>query len=192
MKRYLIWIACLLLGAAYAASRMPQSPQKPAHFHIDLKIYVQDKLVNLSDKKFQTEEGDLDASIIHLHDGNGDVVHFHRTGQTLRDMMKSLHGDITPNCFSIDSLRYCTGFTSSLKVFVNSKRLLFPHRYEPRDGDQVLITFGPHMDNDIENQLKSLSSQACVYSLKCPEKGEPPTENCIGNGTDPCVLPGTQ
>jgi hypothetical protein len=37
----------------------------------------------------------------------------------------------------------------------------------------------------VADQISSISDLACMYSEKCPERGTPPTENCVGGlGTE--------
>ena len=48
--------------------------------------------------------------------------------------------------------------------------------YQPQDLDRILITDGP---------VVAVADDACIYSLKCPDRGTPPPEKCAGGlGTD--------
>jgi hypothetical protein len=55
--------------------------------------------------------------------------------------------------------------------------------YEFTDLDRILITYGDMAG--VADQISSVSDLACMYSEKCPERGTPPTENCVGGlGTE--------
>lgn len=96
---------------------------------------------------------------IHVHDGKGDLLHIHKQGMTLGDFFTSL------------------GVTfSDEKLFVNGKENRLFMDYVPQDLDKILITDGP---------IVAVPDDACIYSLKCPARGTPPTEKCVGGlGTD--------
>ncbi|MCM2325601.1 MAG: hypothetical protein NDI94_04005 [Candidatus Woesearchaeota archaeon] len=56
--------------------------------------------------------------------------------------------------------------------------------YEFEDLDKILITYGA--DTDVSAQISSITDDACLYSEKCPERGSPPTENCVGGFRTDC------
>lgn len=180
---------CLLLGFIFA-KLIKQSPGMPAHYHVDLKIYINNQLIDLSKPQFQSTEENKKHPYIHLHDSIPSVVHFHLSGLTIGNLITSLGGNLTPNCIKIDQQNHCTGISGALRVYVNGDRILFPQRYVPKDLDKILITYGPHFA-DVTTQLQSLSDDSCLYSLKCPQRGEPPTESCSSTPDSPCVIPGT-
>ena len=97
---------------------------------------------------------------IHVHDGKGDLLHIHKQGMTLGDFFSSVKTDFPPN----------------IKLYVNGKENLQGLPYVPQDLDKILLTDGP---------IVPVADDACIYSEKCPERGTPPTENCVGGlGTD--------
>lgn len=96
---------------------------------------------------------------IHFHDGKGDLVHIHKANVTLGDLFSSLGVSVAGS-----------------KMYVNGKENSTFMNYAPQDLDRILITDGP---------IIPVGDDACIYSEKCPERGTPPTENCVGGlGTD--------
>lgn len=91
---------------------------------------------------------------IHFHDGKGDLVHVHKAHATLKELFDSF------------------GMTfANVKMYVNGKENSSLLSYEPQDLDKILITDGP---------IVAVSDDACIYSEKCPERGKPPVEKCVG------------
>ncbi len=97
---------------------------------------------------------------IHIHDGKGDLLHIHKKGVTLGEFFTSIKMDLPTN----------------ITLIVNGKENTQGLLYVPQDLDQILITDGP---------IVPVADDACIYSLKCPERGIPPPEKCAGGlGTD--------
>lgn len=78
--------------------------EKEVHYHAGFKVFIDGKQVDFSDFKYMsvkpctTEEHDEDDndSKIHLHDGNGHVVHIHADGFKWGDLFKSLNYSFDP------------------------------------------------------------------------------------------------
>jgi|GEM_PF-167791 len=157
------------------------------HEHADLKVYINGKSLDLTQVKYQsTEEKELDPDT-HLHDGNGDVVHKHRKGVTLGYFFKTLKIDFSKDCLVMDTgEKYCNNANNELKFMINGKPNNAFGNYEFSDLDRILVSYGPK-DEGVSKQIESVTDTACMYSEKCPERGKPPTENCVGGlGTD-CI-----
>lgn len=155
------------------------------HEHADFKVYLNGKQFDLSlDKYMDTKENPKDP-YAHLHDGNGDVTHKHKQGVTLGYFFKSIGISFDKNCFVTDTKeRYCSDGNNALKLYVNGKQNDKLGDYEFTDLDRILISYGPKSEV-LDNQMKSVTDMACMYSDKCPERGKPPTENCaVGLGGD--------
>lgn len=178
----------VLIKAALLNAPMPtqEARGEKVHEHADLKVYLDGQKLDLSVAKYQsTEEKELDPDI-HLHDGNGDVVHKHRQGVTLGDLFRSLKIEFSRDCLVLDTgKRYCNTDTKSLKMLVNGQPNDQFDRYVFTDLDKILLSYGPK-DETLTSQLDSISDQACLYSEKCPERGKPPTEKCVGGLGDDC------
>ena len=96
---------------------------------------------------------------IHFHDGKGDLVHIHKANVTLGELFNSLGMSF-----------------AGAKMYVNGKENSMFMEYAPQDLDQILITDGA---------IIPVADDACIYSEKCPERGTPPPEECVGGlGTD--------
>lgn len=178
----------LIVEAAVLKAPVQKTEEtKEVHEHINLKVYLDGQAVDFSQAKYQsTGDGkDLDE-FVHLHDGNGSVVHKHKDGITLGYFLKSLNIDFNKECFQLDGgNRMCTGSGKSLKFYVNGKPSTEFNNYVLHDLDRVLISYGPESDKEIEKQLASVSDDACIYSEACPERGKAPTEECVGGlGSD--------
>ncbi len=125
------------------------------HAHFDLKVILNGKPLDLSLAKYQsTDKIELDPSV-HLHDGNGKVVHLHKAEIRLRDFFSSIKVTIPEN----------------VEAYVNGKRMEKILDYMPHDLDQIIIG---------SSNLSLISNDACIYSEKCPERGKAPTESCVG------------
>lgn len=97
---------------------------------------------------------------IHIHDNKGDLLHIHKQGIPLSQFFTSIKMELP----------------AGIKLYVNGKENSQGLQYIPMDLDKVLLTDGP---------IVAVGDDACIYSLKCPERGKPPTEKCVGGlGTD--------
>jgi protein-disulfide isomerase len=151
------------------------------HGHFDLKIILSGKVVDLAQKKYQSTDGNDLNEWIHMHDGNGEIVHVHKKGMKLADLFNSLKIGFNNECFTLDTgVKYCTGNGKTLKMFVNGKENKDFDNYIPADLDRILITYGSEEGTVLQKQIDSVTDKACIYSETCPERGKPPTEECIG------------
>ncbi len=175
-----------LVDAALAKAPLAQ-PTPEYHVHADFKVYVEGQGVDFSLDKYQSVEGQEKDLWTHLHDGNGNLIHVHRQGVTLGQFFKSLGITLTPTCLALDTgQQYCTGGASTLKLFVNGQPDARFDAYEPQDLDRILISFGAETGPALQPQLDAVTDTACIYSLKCPERGKPPTESCVGGLGSKC------
>ncbi len=130
------------------------------HTHFDLKVYVNGSPIDFTLPKYQSTETQELNPDIHFHDGNGKVVHIHKKGATLRQLFDSFKLSIP----------------SGALAYVNGKKVENILSYAPQDLDRILIG---------SSNINLVSNDACIYSEKCPERGTPPPENCVGGlGTD--------
>ncbi len=150
------------------------------HSHSDLAVYLDGKKIDFSLAKYQSEEGKEKNEWLHLHDGNGKILHKHKRGVTIGEFFQSLGMSFSKECFVTDAgSRYCNGAGKTLKFFVNGKLNSEFGSYEPKDLDKLVISYGPESENPLF-QLESVSDDACIYSEKCPERGPAPEESCVG------------
>lgn len=158
------------------------SDKQAIHKHADIAIYVNNRKIDLSKEKFQSSEDDRKHKHSHHHDNVGNIIHQHKSGITLGEHFKSLGMKFTDECLKLaNGQEYCNNENNSLKFFVNGERNTEYGDYVFKDLDRILISYGPKLDsNNIEWQLKQVTDKACIYSGKCPERGKPPEESCVG------------
>lgn len=217
--------AGLLMPREYA-----QNPD-PNHTHADFAVWVNGTQLDFSDTRYMSEppassqptafhllvpsaaahDGEHEGEAVeghaylHLHDGNGDVIHFHKPGLTLGEFFASLGLQMTGRCLTLDDFLYaqldqgwvkdfsiakeiCSNGKFRWTMIVNGERVPMNHNYVPRDMDKILLSYGAS-DTAPDEQYESLTDEACLYSQTCPWRGEPPSENCIADPEIPCVLP---
>lgn len=155
------------------------------HEHADFKVYLNGQTFDFARDKYQSTDNNPLLPGMHMHDGVGNLIHKHKTGITLGMFFESLGMQFTKDCFAVMTTeKYCNSASQSLKFYVNGQANDQFGNYEFKDLDRVLISYGP-TNQDIQSQLNSLTDMACIYSEKCPERGTPPTENCVGGlGSD--------
>lgn len=155
------------------------------HEHADFAVYLDGKKFDFTPMKYQSSDTNpLDADA-HLHDGNGSVTHKHREGITLGYFFKTIGMKFNSQCFATDDGKeYCNTGDKKLRMFVNGKLNNQFGNYEFTDLDKILITYGN--GTNVDGQNTSLTDDACLYSEKCPERGTPPTENCVGGLGSEC------
>jgi len=149
-----------LIKAAAAKAPKPTGVASEAsyHTHANITVVIDGKPIDFSEDKYQSVEGKELNESIHFHDGVGTVFHVHKKGMKLSDFFSSF------------------GLTPKGKLYVNGKENAAFLAYEPQDLDRILITDGVMAD---------VADDACIYSEKCPERGKPPSEECVGGlGTE--------
>lgn len=170
---------------------------KDVHEHADFVVSINGKKLDFSAAKYQSDEKDSDGKhdhsahehdpYVHLHSGNGKIIHIHKEGITLGYFLKTIGLEFTDTCFKQDTgEEYCTNVSSSVKLFVNGKRNTRNGGYTMKDADRILITYGPLADSNLQKQIDLVSNDACIYSETCPERGKPPEEACVGGPGTKC------
>lgn len=160
-----------LIKAAILKAPKPSVPAEGTyHIHANIKVIVDGVPIDFTQAKYQSEEGKELNEFIHFHDGKGDMFHIHKKGMKLRDLFTSFGMTFTEKPFAL---------------YVNGKLNSQNESYEPQDLDRLFISYGDNAESIISREIKSVADDACIYSEKCPERGKPPTENCVGGlGTD--------
>ncbi len=178
----------ILIQAAILKTPKPSVPVlgEKVHEHADFSVYLDGKKFDFTPDKYQSSETNpLDADA-HLHDGVGSVTHKHRKGITLGYFFESIGMTFNGQCFiTDDGTEYCNTTEKKLKMYVDGKTNSQFGTYEFTDLDKILITYGNESEFEIGEQLTTITDDGCLYSEKCPERGKPPTENCVGGlGTE--------
>lgn len=216
MKHYLPPILTLLIviGVIYYG-RQPVPNPDPNHTHADFAVWVDGKQLDFSNPAFMSglstddsthdEEDEVHDKYLHLHDGNGHVMHSHQSGETIGDFFRSLGVIESSNgvdlCLTFPQLpqKLCAD-TESHTIWVmeldNDHTSITPvdFNYVFKDEDKILIAFTVALpesafQNTIDDYWKKMTDDACLYSKTCPWRGTPPTENCIADPLIPCLAP---
>ena len=143
-----------------------QSVGEKVHEHADLALFINGtKTLLQSRPEFFEKDPD-----IHSHKDTEEVIHKHKTGVTLGQL--------------IDSWK--TNLPNKVEWYLNgSKQNDDFRKYEFKDLDRITLSFSDSDFSPTTKQISEVTDRACVYSEKCPERGKPPTENCVGGlGTD--------
>ena len=138
-----------------------------------------------------TEHEDQEHShkTLHLHDGIGHVIHRHKPGQSIGEFLESLNFTFTDNCLQTDeNKRYCTNENEKWQMIINKKLVPMNTQYVFADEDQILLSYGAR-ETEIQKQWNAITNDSCLYSKTCPERGDPPAENCLADPAIPCVAP---
>src|SRR3989338_2662258 len=136
-------------------------PLKSAHLHADVKVYINGEAIDFSQQKYQ-----LQNNFIHFEDGVGDVVHNHATGLAVGHMFKSVGIDFNSNCIVIDNQSYCNDNKNKLKFYANGRLSNEFDNYVIHDMDKLLISYGSENDQEVKQQLDSVTNLAQDYSNK--------------------------
>lgn len=158
------------------------------HYHADFKVYLEGRLYDFAQSRYMSEKNVIQSNFVHLHDMDGDVIHKHMSGITLKTFFTSLGMQFDGQCFRTDNaVAYCNSANKILKMYVNGERNYDFQNYDFQDMDRILITYGSEDEAAVQRQIKSVTDKACIQSLKCPERGKPSDESTCVSGTN-CVV----
>lgn len=163
--------------------------QEEFHIHADFKVFINNKPIDFSLNKYQSNTTSAHDAFAHLHDGNGEVMHIHKEGITLGYFFETLGMEFTEECFKLDTgKKYCNTRDkfNTVHLWVNGRPNSEFENYKVQDLDRILITYGHLAGSQLPDQFDMVTDAACVYSKTCPERGEPPTEGCVKALGVPC------
>ncbi len=184
MKRYIAAAFGILLvaGASYYLYQK-YNPftyyDDEVHVHADFLIVINDTVVDLTGTKYQSSAERILHKNVHLHDGEGNVVHRHAEGITFAEFLSSLGYTVTDRCITNDmGETTCSQEESALVLFVNGE----PHpnmlTYIPEEEDRILLYYGSSTNPKLPEYLNAITDESCIYSGTCPERGTAPPESC--------------
>jgi hypothetical protein len=149
------------------------------HTHADFLIMADNEKINLAEESFMTIATRILHPGVHLHDNNGDVIHFHQPGITLPVFLESIGFALDPTCLTTPDSEFCVNNTDALQMYVNGQdKTTDLASYVPADEDRVLLYYGPRENPNLSSYLESVTDDACFYSGTCPERGTAPAESC--------------
>jgi len=159
------------------------------HYHADFKVYLNAVAYDFAQEKYMSTENKSLSNFAHFHDLNGNIIHKHASGITLGFFLETLGLKLNETCLILDDgTSYCDDDQKELKLYVNGKHNDEFDTYDIQDEDRILLSFGDESEDEIKEQIDSVSEGACIYSLTCPEKGTPPEEaTCVG---ETCTVEG--
>jgi len=191
-------LVALLLSACAARDPHAIANPDPNHTHADFAVWMDGVRMDYSaeelmsgtstDEATHDEEHERHDPYLHLHDGVGHVVHRHKPGLTIGEFFATIDIGIAGNCYSAHAPladgEICGDHP--FRMFVNGEERPLDLAYAFEDLDQMLFTNAVD-DAEAEEQLQRLTDDACLYSKRCPWRGEPPAESCIADPAVPCV-----
>lgn len=194
---FIITLPCIALALGiigwkiFSLTKQTVPVESEFHIHADFKVFINNKPIDFSIEKYQSGHPGSTTTqhndVVHLHDGNGEVIHLHKEGLTLGYFFKTLGMDLTDDCLKLDTGEmYCNNEDNQLQVFVNEQPSEQLRDYIPKNLDRILITYDNLLEaeKNIPLQMSAVTDKACIYSKTCPERGTPPIENCVSG--QPC------
>lgn len=200
-------VTALAIGAAIWL-RPPARNPDPNHTHADFAVWINGTKLDFSATQYMsgistdpaTHPDQGPQKYLHLHDGNGHVIHRHKPGLTLREFFESLgttfrnangNMDLCVDFPQMDEVCQNEAMHRNWAMVVNGEHRFFDPAYVFQDGDQILIDFSEDETQDTDARMtkewEDMTGDACLYSRLCPWRGDPPTENCIADPEVPCV-----
>ncbi len=188
-------IIAIIIGIGYMvyprAVHAPAKNPDPDHAHVDFAVFVKGMKIDFAQPQYMEDfakvgSGTTTRAYVHLHDGNGSIIHIHKPGLTIDDFFASIGLPIQGKCMTIESgEKLCPKDGKKWRLFENDSEVPFDGTFLFRDLDRLLISYGP-ADGDVLAELAQVTNDACRYSRTCPERGTPPSENCIADPNIPC------
>lgn len=142
------------------------------HIHADWKIYIDNIPLDFSDKSHmeRMRNNQPVSSFIHVDSSapvpekTGDILHMHAEGIPLWIFFKSVGMDLNKNCITLENKeKFCNSVDKKLKFFVNGKENNELENYVFNDLDKILITYGDENEEEIKNQLASITDFAKIH-----------------------------
>ena len=141
------------------------------HVHADFLVVLNGTIMNFSKDKFMSELHNEQHSHVHLHDMNGNIIHFHEENITLETFFTSLDMNFNQTCFvTHENNSYCEGETNLLQMFVNGELNKEMHNYVAEDLDRILILFGNYSNSEIDSFINLVTDESCIYSMICEDR----------------------
>lgn len=195
---FVILLAIALLIWYFNRSHEPVPNPDPNHTHTDFRVMLDGVQIDFSGPEFMSVppvegeryEGGAMRQYLHLHDGIGHVIHRHKPGLTFQDFFDSISVGFTDDCIlysePLDRDMQCS--EHPWRMVVNGQERPFSLNYDFVDGDRILLTTAIDQEQFVAEWMV-VTDLACLYSRTCPERGDPPAENCIADPEVPCVAP---
>ncbi len=156
-------IAAVAVAIGIAAFMYVQNPPETAQFgavgsthkHAVMLVMINGKqAIDFSEPKYQVR-----SNYIHFEGRDGYNIHMHATNVNLGFLFETLGMEFTNECLTLDNgTSYCNDQTNTLKFYVNGKENDAYGNYVFRDGDRMLISYGPEDPEQINRELDILEN----------------------------------
>lgn len=157
-----LFLLVLLLALGGALTRMAGlwggglGDPGSTHEHTDFKVYLLGEPVDFSQSQYQVR-----SPYIHVESGVGDLIHKHAVGATLGLFFQSMGITFNDQCFIRETgQRFCNDGQNTLKMLVNGQVSTRFGKYELRQGDRILISYGPESVDQLAKQLATVTNLA--------------------------------
>ena len=156
------------------------------HIHANFAMFINGQKFDFAQEKYMESETQSLSKYVHLHDLDGETIHFHAQNISIGTFLHTLGFEMEEetNCVTLDTgEKYCDDDTRTWKVWVNGTKTNEGLNYIPSDLDRVLISYGDETNEQLLAQMARVNDTACIQSEKCPERGTPSEESsCAGSG----------
>ena len=104
--------------------------------------------------------------LTHVENNDGDTLHVHATGITLRFFLEKMGMKLTNECIKLDNgNKYCNLDKATLKVYVKSpntdwEQLYYPADYLISDLDKILVSYGTESYEELKKQQENVTDKS--------------------------------
>ena len=157
-------IAAAAAGLAYGVYSYALNPPPEAgfgalnsqHIHSAFKLFINNQTVDFSQPKYQVK-----SQLVHFENGDGDTIHTHATRVNIGYLFQSLGIQFTSECLTMDNgEKYCNDGNNTLKLYINDVRNNMYGKYEMKDNDRIVLSYGSESQEQIDAQLKIVDDMA--------------------------------
>ena len=139
-------------------------PLGSQHIHADFKIFINGNPINFADGAHY-----MKSSIMHLDDQQNkedasSLIHMHSTGVPFWYFLRSIGINLNKECINMENQqKFCNVGDKKLRFFINGKEDTEVENYVFNDLDKILITYGNENEQQIENQINSVTNFAVLH-----------------------------
>lgn len=132
----------IVLGMFFSPFDEP-GPGQPgtAHAHLYFAVTVDGERVDFSQERYQLQD-----RRVHFENRDGEVLHVHARQVTVGYTLRSLGIGVNESCIAVNGSR-CANSTHDLRVYVDGDVIDEPWEYVLRQGDNVMVWYGPAEDS---------------------------------------------
>lgn len=134
-----IVVYLVALAAFFGPVQGPQEPGQPgtAHAHLYFAVSIEGERIDFSRERYQLED-----RRVHFENRDGEILHVHAEGVTVRYTLETLGIGFNGSCLATGRT-LCSNSTHDLRVYVDGEVLGDPLDYVPGQDDNVMVWYGP-------------------------------------------------